>query len=191
VVVHADTDEADVLERLLTEAGARPMGRSPRQAAYVLTATPCEAAERTRGTALDVVSITDAPGGPPLQQLRDGNPRTLWTTRQVQRGGEQLTVDLGRPRRLTEIVVDQGSAAAWFPRGLRVDSSVDGVAWTPRHTGSTVRAAVCSALRDPRRVPVTFVLDADARYVRLTQTGADTRDWWAVADVRVFGVAES
>jgi hypothetical protein len=126
--------------------------------------------------------------------VADRRADTLWRTAGGQRGGEWLRVDVGTTARVALI--------RWLPRtfqevprGIRLEASVDGIAWRmlvelPAYDGPLYWSAG-RPMQRPRsgrvelRVPPT-----PARHLRITQTGRDERWRWTVREVFVYADAQ-
>jgi hypothetical protein len=126
--------------------------------------------------------------------VADRRADTLWRTAGGQQGGEWLRVDVGTTARVALI--------RWLPRtfqevprGIRLEASVDGIAWRvlvelPAYDGPLYWSAgrPMQRVRGGRvelRVPPT-----PARYLRITQTGRDERWGWTVREVFVYADAQ-
>ena len=105
----------------------------------------------------------------------DDDASTRYSTGASQTPGQYLQVDLGRPERLTQFVMDTGASTGDYPAGYSVTVSRSGTDWsTPVATG-TGSGQITAISLDGRPV----------RYVRVTLT-ASSSNWWSVADVRAY-----
>jgi glucosylceramidase len=105
----------------------------------------------------------------------DDDASTRYSTGVPQSPGQYLQVDLGRPERLTRLVLDTGASTGDYPVGYSVTVSQDGTDWS---------APVASGAGSGQLT--TIGLGAiPARYVRITLT-ASSSSWWSVADVRAY-----
>ncbi len=104
----------------------------------------------------------------------DGDPTTRWSSRAAQAGSEWLVLDLGATRSFSALTLDAGDDERDYPRGLALEVSHDGSAWSaPVATVSPDDAL--STLRFPAQ---------QARYLRLRQTGAAAA-WWTVRELEL------
>ena len=136
-------------------------------------------------------SATPDQGG----SVADRRADTLWGTTGPQRGGEWLRVDLGTTTRVA-LVRWLPRAFQEVPRGIRLEASIDGVAWqrlldVPDYEGPLYWSAgrPMQRVRGGRvelRVPPT-----PARHLRITQTGRDARWRWTVRELLVYGQADA
>jgi len=75
-----------------------------------------------------------------------------------------------------------------FPLELRVDTSTDGLSWSPAWSGRTGLLVFDAFLRDPYGVPLRVAIaPRAARFVRLTQTGLEMVHDWSIAELRILG----
>lgn len=146
--------------------------------------------EGVREVAPDRLRILTSRQPEAAARMVDRDSATLWSTGVAQEGGEWVVVDLG--------VVEPVALIRWLPgwyqempAGLRVETSMEGRAWTTRvdvpayygplywstsHPIGRVRAG-----RVELRVPPTPV-----RFVRITQTGHDPRLPWTIRELFVY-----
>lgn len=139
------------------------------------------------GSRLTVSALTTNTGPTSLAPLNDGNRLTAWRSASPQRGDEVFTIDLGATRNVQGFTMSLGLFNDDFPRVLAIDTSDDGVVWTPRPSPSPVAVAIAAARRDPLMVPMPFALGVPARYVRLRQLGSDPERPWSIAELAVHG----
>jgi len=188
VVIDRRAGDAGMVERWVQQAGGTVLGSSDTEAAYLLPRLPCAAVPATERR-LSVARLTAGGSDAHLSGLLDDRRRGLWMSGDVQRGGEYLVADLGAPRPVSSIVLEQGAFAPFYPRALRIEWSVDGADWTSAWSGSPAVEATCGALLDPLRVPIRLPVAAIARYVKVTQTGRASKDQWAVSGFAVMASA--
>ena len=119
--------------------------------------------------------------------IADGRVGTVWTTVELQTGGEQVTADLGAPTLVSALELAQGKYSFAYPRTLGIEVSDDGASWREVWRGDAATLALRGALAKPAIVPLRVNFDATtARYLRLTQHG-QAKQPWAIAELRVFG----
>jgi hypothetical protein len=124
--------------------------------------------------------------------MLDDDIETAWHSGPSQVGDEEVTADVGAIGNIGAISIGMGPFAFGFPRSLDVDVSIDGHTWTRVSSGPTDVLTVRGALADPGRVPITIgVGDVTARYIRLRQTAHEPDIPWWIAELRVYGPAES
>jgi hypothetical protein len=101
-------------------------------------------------------------------------------------GDEEVVADLGVDQPVGAIILRMGSFAFGFPRSLTVELSSDGDRWAAAWSGGTVVETVRAAVENPREVPLAIVLGrADARFVRLRQTGSEPGIPWWIAELEI------
>ena len=121
--------------------------------------------------------------------IADGRVGTVWTTVELQAGGEQVTADLGTATAISALELNQGRYSFAYPRIVGIEVSDDGAVWREVWRGDTATAALRGALAAPATMPVRFDFDdTTGRYVRITQHG-QAKQPWAIAELAVFGPA--
>lgn len=108
----------------------------------------------------------------------DGDDGTRWTThRQVQQNGQTFLVDFNDTLSFDRIVLDSANSSNDQPRGYSIHVSDNGSDW-----GSSI----ASGEGDSDGVTVIDFADQNARFIRITQTGSATRNWWSIHELSVF-----
>jgi hypothetical protein len=120
----------------------------------------------------------------------DGSVETRWLSQATQRGGEWVVVRCPDTRVLTQVrLVSARRSYSNYPRALRIERSLDGVAFETAWEGGVV-AELAEALAGPDR-PAAVRLDLPPgpfRAVRVTQTGSASRgSFWAVDELELRG----
>jgi hypothetical protein len=105
-------------------------------------------------------------GGSGPAKAIDGDASTRWATGGDQVGGETFTLDIGAAAMVSELWLDGGGAAD-FPMAYKLETSLDGAAYTEVATGA---GAQLTKIVFTRR---------NARYFRITQTGTLNK-WWSI-----------
>jgi hypothetical protein len=169
------------------QAGARRVDVSLEWTSYEIPATGAFAPGAIPGAPLPVVAVTTSTNTPDINAILDGDLDTRWHTPQ-QAGGESIVADLGREQRVSAVVLCLGAYPGQYPRGLTIEVSADGAAWSPVYTGGTALETYDAAVRSPREVPVTLSVHRDrVRFVRLRQTASEPRYGWTIVELRVIG----
>jgi len=124
----------------------------------------------------------------------DGRPDTLWESGAPQQSNMTFTVDLGATQTFCQMRIALGSNVTDAPAGFRVEVSGDGAAWSTVQDSSAQGALLFWENGQPRfnvygdHFTVTFAL-VQARFVRLTLTEHNPRNWWSIAELRLFAPA--
>lgn len=140
------------------------------------------------GERLSIRSAAGSTGAIDLMTITDGDPLSRWDSGSPQRGNEWVVLDLGTPHRVTGVTIDLGPYLGGYPREVAIDGSLDGQRWTTRFEGRSAARAVWAARRNPRVVPLAYpVTPADARWIRLRQTGSSREFHWTMSEVAVYG----
>lgn len=107
----------------------------------------------------------------------DGDATTRWDTSASQRGGEWLVIELPKVARISELVLDASGSVGDYPRGFEVAVSLDGTEWSePLATGAGTGPVTGIGL------PL-----AEAKFIRITQTGAINGLYWSIHDLIIKG----
>jgi hypothetical protein len=121
--------------------------------------------------------------------MTDGDRITRWHTGGPQDSTNEITIDLSVARQVTGAELDIAGYVADFPRLLTIETSVDGASWAAAWSGPTALLAFSAALEEPLDLPLRFPFEPRAaRYIRLKQTGTDEIYYWAIAELRVYGI---
>jgi F5/8 type C domain len=168
------------------QPGARRVDVTPDWTSYAVPRTGASAPGPETGRRLAVAAIATTTNVPDINAVLDGDLETRWHS-PSQRGGETITIDLGRPQSVAAVELCLGAYPGQYPRVLVVESSADGVDWSPVSVGGTALETYDAAVRSPREVPVTLRVRRDGvRFLRLRQTGNDPRGW-TIVELRVIG----
>ncbi len=107
----------------------------------------------------------------------DGNQKTRWSTGTPQTPGQWFQIEFPKVSKLSEIVLDCRASGADFPRAYEVTVSLDGKKWSkPLAKGSG---------NNP--VTVIGLPLAEAKFLRLTQTGSVSGKHWSIHDLQIKG----
>ncbi len=124
------------------------------------------------------VIARDKSGTAPL--AIDGDRETRYTTGSSQTPGQWFLVELPQPALLCGLTLDAGSSHSDYPRGYKVELSLDGVHWgKPVATGKG--AGVITS--------VEFA-PASAKFVRITQTGSVNGLFWSIHELNLLQPAK-
>ena len=97
----------------------------------------------------------------------DGDLQSRWTTQGGQNASNWFAVDMGRPQKFHQVVMDAGTYADDYPRGYAVYVSNDGLHW-----GSPVARGEGTG-----SVTIADLWQQSARYVKVVQTSQDQNPW--------------
>lgn len=144
------------------------------------------ATNRCEKRPVPIAAVVDRHGEVDVVTLTDGRPATRWITLNPQRIGQILTLDLGRVERLCGLVLSMGTDAGFYPRMLRVATSLDGATWETRFLSKMGGAAFLAALENPRNAQMFVPLRGKAaRFATLRIEQSQPLYPWAVADLIV------
>ena len=134
--------------------------------------------------------ITASHGGDATGRMTDRNGATLWSTGRPQQGGEWIEVDLGAVVPVALVRWLPGTFQE-VPRGLRLETSVDGSAWRtlvdlPEYGGPLYWSAGRPLLRVRSGRVELRVAPVPARHLRITQTGRGGAWAWTIRELYVY-----
>jgi type 1 glutamine amidotransferase/HEAT repeat protein len=112
-----------------------------------------------------------------LANAIDGDASTRWDSGTAQRPGFWFAIDLGAERQLSSIILDSASSRNDFPRGYRVDVSLDGKTWE----GPVGMGHGDSAITT---IPL---LPNKARMLKITLTDSVDPYYWSIHDLTIMG----
>jgi hypothetical protein len=116
----------------------------------------------------------------------DGNPETRWDTGGPQKPGDTFELDLGRTTEFQGVSLVFGPSGIDFPRGYRVEVSMDGTAWTEvGHSETTIIPIRLFAKPKDLSLNVQFPLQK-ARFVRVTNLGEDRKFYWSIYEAYLY-----
>ena len=117
-----------------------------------------------------------------LNNLIDNNPSTRWTTSQAQTPGQFIQIDLGSGTTFDRIVLDPTTSTNDYPRGYSVFTSRNGVNW-----GSSIT----SGTGNPNGPTSIEFSEQTLRYIKIEQTGSDSRYWWSIGELSIYADGET
>lgn len=115
----------------------------------------------------------------PEERAFDRLPETRWSTGTPMQPGMWFQVDFGDPVRFNEIILDSQRSPHDWPRGLKVEVSLDGEDWQQVAFFEDVSSHQRNGVFTVQFEPVT------ARFLRLTQTGQSERWYWSIHELLV------
>ena len=109
-----------------------------------------------------------------LQNVIDGNTVTRWSSRTPQTAGMWLQIDLGSLRNLRQLRLDNANSPDDYPRGYKVEFSLDGQSWQTL------------LQKDDNNGPLNIAFPTQRlRYIRITLSKSDPLRWWSVHEIEV------
>ena len=168
--------------------GAVALGEEGRWAFFGVTPAPRRRVSRATARGCPSSGPPTARAPSPCRRSSIGLALTYWITPGPQRAGDTLTLDLGATSRPTCVALSLGRFVDQYPRELEVDTSLDGVTWTPGFRGSGAALTVTAALEHPAEITLAIGLEPrQARFIRLRATQSETFYPWLIGGVVVRG----
>lgn len=121
--------------------------------------------------------LTASHGAGKLRDAVDGNAKSRWDTGGSQVPGMWIQIEFPELSRINRILLDSKGSSRDYPRGYEIRVSTDGKTW------SDVLAT--GAGQDP--VTDIGFPNADAKFVKITQTGAVNGLFWSIHEMQIFG----
>lgn len=173
------------LERL--EEIARKTVKAGRDAVVELAPPPVEAfapgAAPLPGERISISRV--ACSRPPCAPIADGVPNSRWTTRAVQQGGEQITLEIA-PALVTGLVWHSRGFPGDLPRGLRVERRGEDGRWVTWAEWPALSPRVLGRVGRNARYVLPLPKEP-AGALRLTQIGESARLWLSATEIEVYG----
>jgi len=109
-----------------------------------------------------------------------GDMNTRYDTGCYQAPGEWFQIELPEETHVSALELDAGASAYDYPRGYKVQLSVDGQHWGE---------SVASGLGKKTRTEIEFE-PANIRYIRITQTGAEQGVYWSIHEMKIYHTSQ-
>ena len=107
----------------------------------------------------------------------DGNLASRYTTDTPQTPGMWVQIELPKTAEVTQITLDSGNSTRDYPRGFKVEASLDGKNWSkPLAQGDGTSPIT--------KIPFSTT---KARYLRITQTKRARGLYWSIHDLKING----
>lgn len=105
----------------------------------------------------------------------DSSASTRWDTGTRQTSGQHVQIDLGETNTINRIELNSEGSRNDYPRGYEVYASTNGSNW-----GQVIASGKGSVITTIIFKPVSV------RYIKIVQTGSDSRFWWSIHDLNIF-----
>ena len=111
-----------------------------------------------------------------LGQVLDRSAGTRWTSKEIQKPGMWVMLELPTVAPVEGLVLETGSSSSDYPRGYKVELSTDGKAWG---------APVAEGHGDPSSDEIRFPV-ANTRFIRITQTDKSPDKYWSIHGLKLL-----
>jgi hypothetical protein len=115
----------------------------------------------------------------------DGNIQTRWESGH-QKKGDYFELDLGQVHVVEGISLKLGDKPRSFPRGYRIEFSLDGKTWTEVIEKKLTRLPIRAFLKPEELSVDIHIPRQEARYVRITNTGEHDVYNWSIFEIEVL-----
>lgn len=112
----------------------------------------------------------------------DRDRSTRWSSNRPMEQGMFFLLDLGRENEISQIVLDSGPSPGDYPRGCRVEVSLDNINWKTVAELDVVEA-------EKRQWDGILGIDFEkvkARYIKITQLGSHPGLFWSIHEIYVY-----
>ncbi len=111
--------------------------------------------------------ITASGRGNETKNVVDGNSNTRWTSGAPQKPGQFIQVELPAEENIAGVALEAANMPQDYPRGIRVELSVDGKVWKPTTAADGKQGLFEIILPQPQK----------ARFIKIVQTGEASASW--------------
>ena len=106
----------------------------------------------------------------------DRNVDTRYTTNTPQSPGQWFQVELPAATPITGLQLDQGNSKGDYPRGYKVELSLDGTKWGKPVAQGKGNAGITEIQFNPK----------PAKFIRITQTGSAKGTFWSIHELEIL-----
>lgn len=138
-----------------------------------INGVPADAGSRLDNATLKLSASKNAEN---VKNAVDGNANTRWDTNAMQAVGDWFMIELPKVMTVKKIVMDATKSANDFPKGYRIDVSMDGKDWKGPVGMGNGSGAITTAM----------LLDYPAKFVKITLTEATDKWFWSIHGLSVF-----
>jgi hypothetical protein len=191
--LYGDPAHGDALVRALRSTGAHVARVESLAAASVAELRPLrpaglQADPTWREVPPGEIAASSSHNSERLPLLFDGNRDTRWFTGERQRGAEWIELrfpDIRDVARL-RLEMDRRSRAD-YPRGLKVEGSLDGATWTTLFADGILARLALSIVNEPLTPGIDIALPPNQTRMLRVRTSGETRIWfWSIHELRLW-----
>jgi hypothetical protein len=158
-----------------------------KQSLYRIAPSRAATMPAARGTPIPIAVIRPNVNQAGVTSMTDNDRTTRWESG-PQTNRTAVDIDLGAVRTVAGIDVLLGPFVEDFPRGLIIEASSDGQAWSEIWKGRSAGLAFVAAFEQPRDVPLRYrFTPTQARLLRMRLTENDDTYYWSIAEIHVVG----
>ena len=158
-----------------------------KQSLYRVTPAASAGGAAAGGTPLAIAVIRPNVNEAAVTAMIDQDRTTRWESG-PQSDRTAIEIDLGGVHTVHGVDLFLGPFVEDFPRGLAIEASEDGKAWSEVWRGGSAGLAFVGAVDAPREVPLRYrFAPTPARMLRMKLTKNDDTYYWSIAEMRVVG----
>lgn len=125
--------------------------------------------------------ITSSHNDKELARAVDGNLETRWDTHTPQKPGMWVQIELPQAADITGLVLDTGSSRGDWPRGWKIEVSMNGSEWEKPVLEGKSNTSVTEFM---------FPKQVKAKFIRITDTGSVKGLFWSIHELDVLGAVK-
>jgi hypothetical protein len=120
-----------------------------------------------------------------VSRLLDGDPKTRWESG-PQNPGDVLEIDTKKPRSIRCVSLTFGPSCLDFPRGYKMESSLDGKQWTEVAREEPAVVPILAFVRPNETALNIFLPAPPARFIRITGLGKESVYNWSIHELDIY-----
>ncbi|MCB1275415.1 discoidin domain-containing protein [Prosthecobacter sp.] len=125
--------------------------------------------------------LTSSHNDKELARAVDGNLETRWDTHTPQKPGMWVQIELPQAADIAGLVLDTGSSRGDWPRGWKIEVSMNGSEW---------EKPVLEGKSDTSVTEFMFPKQVKAKFIRITDTGSVKGLFWSIHELDVLGAVK-
>jgi len=120
-----------------------------------------------------------------VSRLLDGDPKTRWESG-PQNPGDVLEIDTKKPRTIRCVSLTFGPSCLDFPRGYKMEISLDGKQWTEVAREEPTVVPILAFVRPNETALNIFLPAPPARFIRITGLGKESVYNWSIHELDIY-----
>jgi hypothetical protein len=116
------------------------------------------------------------------EEAFDGRSDTRWSTGQIMSPGQTFEVEIGSPREISRVVLENKPNMEDWPHGAKIEVSEDGKQWDAAAEASKEQL---DKAQKEGVLDVSFPAQRASR-VRIRQLGRSENKWWSIHEMEIY-----